>query len=217
MTRGAADPTLSYVGPGMPRRTWLVRALATTLWLAVVLTGMTVLARYEGTPGATGEAPQDWPAATRVARGSGRHTIVMLAHPRCPCTRASLAELARLMTGAPREVDVRVLFVKPAGTEDGWEKTDLWRRAAAIPGVTVASDPDGREAARFGATVSGQVVAYDAAGRLVFRGGITGGRGHEGDNVGRTRLASLLKTGEADARQSPVFGCALAAPHSGRR
>jgi hypothetical protein len=133
----------------------------------------------------------------------------MLAHPHCPCTRATIAELARLMTDADGRVDTHVLFLKPSEMEEGWERTDLWRRAGSIAGVRVVSDVDGREAARFGATVSGQVLLYDRTGRLVFRGGITGARGHEGDNLGRRQLASLIRTGNAAARESRVFGCSL--------
>jgi hypothetical protein len=123
-----------------------------------------------------------------------------------------VSELARLMAEVDGGLQARVLFLRPKGMEEGWERTDLWRRAAAIPGVRVAADPDGIEAARFGATVSGQVVAYDADGRLLFAGGVTGARGHEGDNAGRARLVALLRTGTADSRRSRVFGCSLVSP-----
>lgn len=178
------------------------------VWIAVVVAGMGFLYRYKNTPGAAATPPAGWPEGSTISRAARRPTLVMLAHPRCPCTRASLAELARLMTDAG-PLDAHVLFLKPAEMADGWERTDLWQRAREIPGVEVASDIDGREAARFGATVSGQVVLYDATGRLLFRGGITGARGHEGDNLGRSRIVSLLRTGTADARQSRVFGCSL--------
>ena len=52
------------------------------------------------------------------------------------------------------------------------------------------------------------VVAREG-GRLLFRGGITPSRGHEGDNAGRRRIASLLANGSADGRQTRVFGCPL--------
>ncbi|HLB76837.1 MAG TPA: hypothetical protein VJO72_07370, partial [Candidatus Dormibacteraeota bacterium] len=46
-------------------------------------------------------------------------------------------------------------------------------------------------------------------GRLLFQGGITATRGHEGDSFGQERIASLLTTGAADRADAPVFGCAL--------
>jgi hypothetical protein len=107
---------------------------------------------------------------------------------------------------------VYVLFVRPAGAPDDWEDTATWATARALPGVTVLRDDDGREAARFGASTSGQTVVYDAAGRLLYRGGLTGARGQEGDNAARRRLLTLLGSGRADRRESDVFGCALDDP-----
>jgi hypothetical protein len=99
---------------------------------------------------------------------------------------------------------------------DGWEKSDTWRKAAAIPGVAVAPDDDGVEARRFGATASGHTVVYDRAGHLLFQGGITSARGHEGGNVGRDRILSLVTRGSADRRDSPTFGCELGNEDKGR-
>ncbi len=58
--------------------------------------------------------------------------------------------------------------MKPSEFFDGWEKTDLWRTASALPNVTVVRDDDGREAERFGAATSGQTLLYDARGELIF-------------------------------------------------
>jgi hypothetical protein len=107
-----------------------------------------------------------------------------------------------------------VLFLKPAGFSDDWEKTDLWQSAASIPGVNVVADEDGVEAGCFHAVTSGQTVLYDAEGRLLFSGGITGSRGHSGDNAGRSAIVSLLNTGEAEAAETFVFGCPLSDTHS---
>jgi hypothetical protein len=102
-----------------------------------------------------------------------------------------------------------VLFVRPRAIDVGWDKTELWQSAAAIPGVTVHADPGGVETARFRAVTSGQLVVYDASGRLTFSGGITGARGHEGDNVGLLRATALINGGRTDRNESKVFGCAL--------
>jgi hypothetical protein len=170
---------------------------------------MTALWRYKLTPTAPGDPPPAWPAASLIPRAPGQATLVMLAHPKCSCTRASLAELSRLMTDAHGRAHAHVLFVKPAGVANGWERTDTWARAAAIPDVSVHVDDGGIEARRFGATVSGYMLAYDADGRLIFHGGITGARGHEGDNAGRRRLLALLTHETADRADSPAFGCEL--------
>jgi hypothetical protein len=106
------------------------------------------------------------------------------------------------------------VFVRPGrpGATIGWEKTDLWERAAAIPDVTVARDDDGHEAAQFGAETSGQTFLYAPDGELLFSGGTTGARGHPGDNAGRATLLAMLRQDIQDRRTTKVFGCALFAP-----
>ena len=116
------------------------------------------------------------------------------------------------MARAGSLVTAHVLFVKPTGVTLDWEKTELWRSAAAISGVTVTTDDGGREAALFHAATSGQVVLFDAAGHEIFAGGITESRGHEGDNPGLARILSLLLHGSAELARAPVFGCALDDP-----
>ncbi|GMU05168.1 RedB protein [Corallococcus caeni] len=193
-------------------RGWLM--LAGALWLGGIGTGVVALARYSVTPGATPVTAATWPEETRLSRQAGRPVLVMLAHPKCTCTRASLAELAEVMAHAGGRAEAYVLFLRPEGLEDGWEQGDLWRTAASIPGVTVLSDPDGLEAKRFGATTSGHVVLYGADGRLRFSGGITVARGHVGDSPGREALERVLRE-DGEGGGTPVYGCALEAPREG--
>jgi hypothetical protein len=121
-------------------------------------------------------------------------------------------ELGVLMARAGALVTADVVFIRPTGVASDWEKTDLWRSASEIPGVTVTTDDSGREAALFHAATSGQVVLFDGTGREIFSGGITGSRGHEGDNPGLARILSLLTHGSAERAKAPVFGCALNDP-----
>ncbi len=65
------------------------------------------------------------------------------------------------------------------------------------------------EAARFGARTSGFVVVYDATGSLRYAGGITGSRGHAGDNVGRRTVERILAGESERDLDHPVFGCGL--------
>ncbi|NOK20675.1 RedB protein [Corallococcus carmarthensis] len=197
---------------GPSTRAWLV--LAGALWLGGIGTGVAALARYSMTPGVAPLTAATWPEGTRLTRQAGRPVLVMLAHPKCTCTRASLAELAELMEHGGGRAKAFVLFLRPEGLEDGWEQGDLWRTAASIPGVTVLSDPDGLEAKRFGATTSGHVVLYDADGRLRFSGGITVARGHVGDSPGREALERVLRE-DGEGGGTPVYGCALEAPREG--
>ena len=178
-------------------------------WLALVLWGMFALERYGSTPASLDAAPLQWPSASRVLRSSRRPELVMLAHPYCPCTRASLAELSRLMTRFSDRMAVHVLFIRPEGVEAGWEETELVARARQLPGAEVELDEGGREAGLFGMRTSGEAVLYGEDGTLMFHGGITPARGHEGDNVGSRRIVSLLTVGSTDRAESAVFGCGL--------
>jgi hypothetical protein len=187
----------------------LAWSAAGLLWLGGVGTGLALLAGYDNRPGSAAQAPAAWPAASALVRDSGGPTLVMLAHPRCSCSQASVGELAELMARARHRPRAYVLFVKPAGVGERWEHTDLWQRAARIPGVTPVRDDDGLEAKRFGAVTSGTTLLYDARGRLLFNGGTTGSRGHPGDNAGRATLLALLDRHAPNRSAAPVFGCPL--------
>jgi hypothetical protein len=112
-------------------------------------------------------------------------------------------------------VTAHVLFYRPRGSPEHWEQTDLWRHAAAIPGVRVLPDEDAAEAQQFGAATSGEALLYDCGGRLMFHGGITNARGHAGASTGAAAIWSLLTRGTAEVTETPVFGCPLFDPGTG--
>jgi hypothetical protein len=183
--------------------------IALVIWVVAVGGGTIEMTRYANSPGASGQAPTAWPKESQIRFDSSRPTLVMFAHPRCPCTRASLGELAVLLAQCPGQIDAHVVFLKPADTSGNWEKTDLWRIASSIPGVTVCADDAGVEARRFHSETSGQTLLYDRSGALRFEGGITLSRGHAGDNPGRSAVQELLREGHSNLANTPVFGCSL--------
>jgi hypothetical protein len=186
-----------------------VPALLSVLWFGGVIAGMTWLRNYQNMPGRAGVASGLWPGRSPIVRPTDRPILIMAVHPHCPCTRASVGELALLMTRLQGQLSACVLFYKPKRFAANWEKTDLWQSAARIPGVTVRSDMDGVEARRFGAFTSGQTLVYDKSGRLLFSGGITDSRGHWGDNAGFQMIVSQITRGRRPPLHSPVFGCSL--------
>ncbi len=190
-------------------RTKIVLAALGLLWTAAVGTGLACLWVYAATPGNHGGTPSRWPVECGVVPAVDRPTLLVFAHPRCPCTRATIGELARLMARRQGRVDARVLFYTPRDAADDWRQTDLWDMAREIPGVSVAGDEDGVEAARFSVATSGHAILYAADGRLLFSGGLTAVRGHAGDNPGRTAIESLLADRETGVDRTPVFGCGL--------
>jgi len=201
-----------------PKKWTRVLVMVTAIaWLVAVCAGLILLAGYENTPGLAAEPPDQWPINSRLLPSSEHATLVMLAHPRCPCTRASVGELAAIMAHSQSRLTAYVLFLKPEGFPDDWEKTDLWQSASRIPGVTVLLDEDGREARLFQAATSGQTVLYDKQGHLLFRGGITSSRGHSGDNAGRSAIVSLVNSEAYQQTETLVFGCPLFNPQSACR
>ena len=186
-----------------------MRIVFGALWLLAVGAGLAMITNYQNTSGAAGAVPGHWPAGTQIALDSKHDTLIMFAHPQCPCTRASMEELNRLLAQCPGQVAAHVLFLKPEIFSNDWMRTDLWRSASAIPGVTVHEDSDGAQARLFGAETSGDVLLYDTHGQLLFKGGITGSRGHAGDNAGENAIASLLAGQSVSLKQTPVYGCSL--------
>jgi len=198
-------------GSGSSVRSVMWAGLA-ILWLGSAGTGLVLLMAYDNTPGLGADAPADWPADSTLVRDAAAPTLVMLAHPRCDCTRASLGELAELLARVHHRPRTYVVFTKPAGSDGSWENTGLSDQARAIPGVTVVYDDNGVEARRFGVATSGQTLLYDARGRLVYSGGTTGARGKGGDNIGRASVVALLDGDRAAQSTQPVFGCSLFSP-----
>ena len=178
-------------------------------WAATAVLGGHALLKYESSPGKVGQLPSSWPANSIVQLANDRPTLVMIAHPQCPCTRASMGELAQVMARAQGNVRAYVLFFTPRDSEANWQNAGLRRSAAQIPGVTVLSDIDGIEAQRFGAETSGHTFLFDPSGRLLFNGGITASRGHAGDNAGESSLLSLIDNHASQLTQTFVFGCSL--------
>lgn len=187
---------------------WVLSALVIT-WLALAVGGLIVVWAYENGPGVAANAGSEWPARSALVPAADGPTLVLLAHPQCTCTRATLGELAEALARAESLPKTYVVFLKPSSMPDGWEKTDLWAKAAAVPNATVVRDDDGREAERFGAATSGQTMLYDARGALLFSGGITGARGHAGDNAGRSSIVALLNRRSNSHASTNVFGCSL--------
>lgn len=191
----------------MDVKTSTLIAFATIAWVSLAAGGCVWLAAYGLTEGASGDVLSRHPVLAS-GRSTGQYQLEMFIHPRCPCTRASVAQLAQVISRCGDRVQA-VVWVFHPDDEPTWGHTDLWDAAETIPGVIVNPDRQGQRAAAFGAMTSGHVLLYDRGGDLVFSGGITAARGHEGDNLGCASVVELLKVGTSSVAQSPVFGCPI--------
>jgi hypothetical protein len=191
------------------RRFLNIKSILCTLWLLASAGGFLVILNHQNLFGARSATTGHFPLHSQLTLDPNRSTLIMFAHPQCPCSRASVEELNRLLARCEGKVAAHVWFFKPDAFSPDWARADLWKSASRIPGVTVREDRNGAEARLFGATTSGYVLLYDSRGELLFKGGITGSRGHAGDNAGEAAIASLLMGKDSSLRETPVYGCAL--------
>jgi len=191
------------------KRSAIVVAILIPLWVITIGVGIFVLMKYEFTPGIGGMPGAHWPSNTQIPLSIDRPTLVMFVHPQCPCTRASIIELGKLITNYKNRLKAYVLLFSPKSVPSGWDRTALRNSAQSIPGVIVLSDIDGIEASRFHSVTSGQTMIYNPHGQLLFSGGITAARGQEGDNPSLNSAKLALDIQSSKTRKTLVFGCSL--------
>ena len=188
-------------------------------WTVAVGFGLHKVMVYKAKAGSAGQTPVLWPSNEFVSLSPAKPTLIMFAHPRCPCTKASLGELESLAAKARDRFSATILFYEPdaeaASTQRfdfaAWTNSSLIKETRSSPGLNVVFDPEGRLARRFGAETSGHIVLYGSDGKLLFTGGITGSRGHLGENAGFEALLGILNQNSTQASgiKEPVFGCGL--------
>ena len=186
-----------------------MRGFLFVVWFAAAACGFGLLARYDSRPGAAAPPVEKWPQATSIGETRGPRVLMFL-HPKCPCSQASLEQLAQLLSRCGGQISTTIVAIGPARNPESWRSAAEARVAGSLTGVAVQMDPGGVEARRFGATTSGHVVIFDSEGRRLFSGGITGGRAMVGDNAGFDQaLKALRRSRTASPAASPVYGCPI--------
>ena len=194
----------------MPARRSSLLLLLGLLWVGAIAFGLRQLTQEELTPVEdSGKISSVYPRQTNVSLSTKGPTLAVFVHPLCPCTRATLHELRKILDNSKAQVSTYVIFTISKGLPDDWKHGDLWSEAKLLPGVAVMEDPSGLQATLFHATTSGECLLYTREGRLLYHGGITGARGHDGPNRGEAALLSAIENGHADTKSEPAFGCSL--------
>ena len=170
------------------------RILLATLTCLGLVSGYLVWMLYECAPGQAARPPAHYPEQGGLPR------LLLFLHPRCPCSRATVNELAHLRPSIQLEV---VLTQVP---EDGV----ISQLHTSFPQAELVSDPEGHRRELYQSWTSGQLIGYDAQGRLGFCGGITASRGQSGPSLGQARLLAWLQ-GQGP-QEAVVFGCPLVHP-----
>lgn len=190
------------------KRTCFVGIVGFALWGSALMTGLAGMSRFSLTPGSSGKIPANWPEQSSLSRQSGVPTILLFAHPRCPCTTASLEQLKPILAKAQVAFRCYVVFLNPPEADRRWRSNTIVDIATTIPSVEIVFDSGG-ESQRFGVGTSGHVLLYDASGDLKFSGGITVSRGHLGECDSASDFAHQLNCASATVSCSPTFGCPL--------
>lgn len=201
--------------PARRRRRQAIGWAAGIVWAAALAHGILLMARYGTEPGTAAEPPPTWPASAPVPLDAEAPTALLFAHPHCVCTRATLRELERVVARTQARLAVTVLFYSDPALGPDWERSAAWDLAAALPNARVLPDPRGAVASIFGAATSGTAVVYAPDGRLLFHGGLTAARGHEGGNAGAEALAAIASRARPPVQCTAVYGCGLGAAPRG--
>lgn len=188
---------------GLPR-SW---GMAIAAWGLACAAGLSLFWQYKGT-GQQPSAVNTWPHDTGIQLEGQEPTLLMFLHPRCPCTRASLQELERVLREAGKAGATFVVY-QPEEAELGWQVSPLIEAIRAWPEAKIVWDERGEIAAKFGAATSGQVQLYRPNGACLFNGGITRMRGHEGINAASEQLLAALQGKQSTLAPTAVYGCAL--------
>jgi len=192
-------------------------SLIALVWVGLIGAGIRAMVAYESTPGAPGDAPRQWPRESALVQEAARATAVVFLHPLCSCSEATLTQLEALAREKSEPMAVILVFAVPTEADAFWRRSRLIERARGIPGASLVIDAGGSETKRFGAITSGWALVYGVDGRLRFSGGITGGRGIEGDNTNLRAMRAAIQpaaAGDVVSAVRAVFGCALFAGRS---
>lgn len=183
------------------------------VWTAAVLYGLVLLWEFNLKAGPEVATEARWPVGSELAGPEGNPKLVVFLHPQCPCSRATVDELAVVLARVDRKLDVDAVFV--SGSGDRIEESGLWNQVRALPGVQARVDVNDREAGLFSAATSGDAFLYDGKGVLKYRGGLTPARGHQGDSFGVDAVVGIVNEGGGEKLVTgPVYGCALSSVES---
>jgi hypothetical protein len=138
-----------------------------------------------------------------------KHLVVFL-HPHCSCSVATIRNLGGILDQTSTTVVVEIFVYQPQNVDRRWSESELLESVKRIPNVRIRFDDGGTYAREYGVDTSGHVLLYSPLGQLLFSGGITDGRGKEGDSIGRGALLRILDGQDVkEYSRLPVFGCSL--------
>ncbi|MEK2689138.1 hypothetical protein AAAA73_08620 [Bdellovibrio sp. GT3] len=176
----------------------------------LLTSGFFLFEKFSFTPGEQQDAPDRYPSSlSETYLDKQVPTLFVFAHPKCTCTQATLNELSRLKEKVGTQMAVKVFI--SYDPQDSFDGQQIEKQARAIANIDVKTDLNRSVARSMGALTSGQTVLYAPEGNLLFQGGITISRGHEGSSPGALQIERIV-TGpfiKTQFARTPTFGCHL--------
>ena len=206
----ATERSASACGEQMRRP--VIRSLILSSTAVSLLIGGTAVLwqqseRFRFTQGASSVAANTWPRLSKLARPADLPCLLVFVHEECPCARATFVELRKVLASVGkaswgwsiRPLQLEVAFHRITA------KTARQYYARGKPEIEFV-DPAEAESIR--CHHIRLCCSFESKRQPPFHGGITSGRGHEGDNVAEARL-SLRLIGELARVESSTYGCSL--------
>jgi hypothetical protein len=135
-------------------------------------------------------------------------TLILFFHPHCPCTNSTIRNLERLSVQLSKRANIVAFGFCPKLENDSWIESPITSALKRLE-ANVVVDKDGQHCSKFGAFTSGHVLLYGHNGELLFTGGITAGRGHEGDCAATWDLLQKVDGLSTSISRWPVYGCPI--------
>lgn len=193
----------------MPSRSGLYLYAFAALWIVTLVGAFYGLQAYASIQGGAGAISREGFRFIQLHHRPGTPLLIMAVHPKCPCTRASLAELADLLARARGNCDAVLVELTPTHPSRSLWRTPANLRLLGGRDVPIVSDPEGKIAASLGAVTSGHAIFVNAQGDVNFSGGLTLSRGHRGPTESQDAILSWIRGDNHAPVKNPVFGCSL--------
>ncbi len=190
-----------------PRKGRSLLPIIVLVWASMIGSSFAAMLYYHNTPGHRNDDASVWPLNTAIKLDTNRPNLLVFVHPKCPCSSATLNELARIQTTCGSKISTHIIIYHP--DEEAWDNTRIIRQALEIPNVRIFNDSEGHLSDSFGAMTSGHTFLYAPDGRRIFSGGITMARGHEGDNLGRSSIVQYILDGKSICDSTNIYGCSI--------
>ncbi|MEC8557431.1 MAG: hypothetical protein VXZ82_20710 [Planctomycetota bacterium] len=186
----------------------MIRIGSIVLWLGLIVTGLSGINLYTASPGQTDEPVLSWLTDSHIDADNDVVKLLAFTYPLCPFSRVTLQERSRLL---PLTSQFQTTFVAVSNQEANlsWYG-GLLNHAEQLSSVHV--DQHRQRASRFGVFAYGHVLLFGAEGQCLFSGGLTVGRGDEGDGSSKLALGeALLECGISDrtVKNHSVIECSL--------